>query len=104
MNKWKVAFFVVLAFALAGNAFLLYHTIDMGVSYTYLQDSHAEQIRRFDVLGELVVAGSDEYTKADILHLLRQVDRSAFIVEEESSIHYREVTFVFENDKLSAVQ
>lgn len=104
MNKWKVAFFVVLIFAFASNGFLLYHVVDTGISYGYLQHSYAAELRRFNALGELVVAGSDEYTKADILHLLRQADKNALIVEEESAIQYREIKFVFESDNLSKVE
>ena len=104
MNKWKVAFFVALLVGLASNAYLFYQLLDSGISYSYLHDSYTDETRRFNALGELVIAGADEYSKADILHLLRQADMDAFIVEEDNAIHYEGVTFVFESDKLLGVE
>jgi len=104
MNKWKVAFFVVLLVGLASNAYLFYLLLDTGISYGYLHDSYTDETRRFNALGDLVIAGADEYSKADILHLLRQANKDAFIVEEDNAIHYEGVRFVFESDKLSGVE
>ncbi len=104
MNKWKVAFFGVLILALASNGYLFYHLVDSGISYSYLHDSYTAETRRFGALGDLVVAGADDYTKADVLHLLRQANKDAFIVEEEDFIHFEGVRFVFERDKLTKVE
>ena len=104
MNKWKVAFFVALLAGLVSNAYLFYCLLDSGISYSYLYDSYNDETRRFDALGDWVIAGADEYSKADILHLLRQADKEAFIVEEDNLIHYKGVNFVFESDKLSSVE
>ena len=35
MNKWKVAFFVVLILGLASNGYLFYNLVDSGISYGY---------------------------------------------------------------------
>ena len=104
MNKWKVAFFVVLPISLASNAYLFYHLVDSGISYGYLHESYDEESRRFNVLGELVIAGSDDYSKADILHLLRQSKKDAFIVEEGNAVYFDGVKFVFESDRLASVE
>ena len=104
MNQWKVAFFVVLAFGLASNGYLMYLLVDGGISYSYLQDSYAAESKRFKALGELVVAGSGDYTKRDALHLLRQANRDAFIVEENDLVHYEGISFVFERDRLAKVE
>ena len=103
MNKWKVAFFVVLFLGIASNAYLFYHLVDGGISYSYLQDSYTRESRRFNALGELVIAGSEDYTKADVLYLLRQANEDAFIVEEDNVIHFEEIKFGFESDRLTSV-
>lgn len=104
MNKWKVAFFVVLILGLASNGYWFYVLVDGGISYSYLHDSYEDETRRFSVLGDLVVAGADDYSQADILHLLRQVNKNAFIVEEGNILHFEGVSFVFEGDKLAKVE
>ena len=104
MKKWKVAFFVVLVLGLASNGILLYGLIGSAVSYSYLYDSYDAESRRFSALGDLVVAGADGYTQEDVLHLLRQANKDAFIVEEGNVLHYEGVSFVFEGDKLTQVQ
>ena len=104
MNKWKVAFFVVLIFGLASNGYLFYHLVDSGISYSYLHDDYGAQTKQLNALGELVVAGAEEYTKADILHLLRQAKKDAFIVEEEDAIYFDGIKFVFVEDKLTKIE
>jgi len=103
MNKWKVSFFVVLLLGFASNAYLFYHVVDGGISYSYLHDSYTRESRRFNALGELLVAGSEDYTQADILHMLRQANKDAFIVEEDNVIHFEEIQFGFESDRLTSV-
>lgn len=104
MNRWKVAFFVVVVLAIASNGFLIYLLIESAVSYGYLHDSYTAESKRFDTLGELVVAGSDDYTQADILHLLRQAQADAFIVEENDKIFFKGVEFAFVDDRLVEVR
>jgi hypothetical protein len=104
MNKWKVAFFVVLILALASNGYLFYQLVDSGISYSYLHDNYDAKSRQLNTLGELVVAGADEYTKSDILHLLRQAKKDAFIVEEEEVIHFEGIRFIFEGEKLTKIE
>lgn len=104
MKKWKIAFFVVLILGLASNAYLSYHLVDSVISYSYLHDDYDAELRRYKALGDLVVAGSADYTKADILHLLRQANTDAFIVEEDNLIHFEGITFVFEGGNLTNVE
>jgi hypothetical protein len=104
MNKWKVAFFVVLILGLASNGYLFYHLVDSGISYSYLHDDYDAQSRQLNALGELVVAGADEYTKSDILHLLRQAKKDAFIVEEEDVIYFEGIRFIFDGEKLKKIE
>lgn len=58
MNRWKVAFFVVLDASVGTNAFWLYSAIDTGISHSYLQAGYNEQGRAIRDLGALIVAGS----------------------------------------------
>ncbi len=104
MNRWKTAFLVALIVAVASNVYWFVQLVDEAVSYSYLNDSFRDETNRFTALGELVVAGSSEYTQADILHLLRQADPDAFIVEERNRIHFKGIDFVFEEGSLVAVR
>jgi len=56
------------------------------------------------MLGELIVKGTQKYTKKDILHILRQANKDAFIVEEDNLIDVEGVKFIFTNGKLSDVK
>ena len=104
MNRWKIGFFVVLLIALASNAYWFVRVVDSAISYSYLNDSYVAESGRFEALGKLVVAGSTEYTKADILHLLRQSNPGAFIVDDESRVVFEGIEFVFLNDSLAEVR
>ena len=104
MNRWKLAFFITVPLLVAINIFLIFTVIDTSVSYTYLQDSFKHHSQSESALGKLIVKGSKDYTQKDILHLLRQADPNAFIVEEENSIFFSGNTFVFENDRLIEIQ
>ena len=104
MNKWKWAFFVTLAILIATNSFWVYSAVDAGVTYTYQQVSLDDKSRAVKMLGELIVKGAHKYTKKDILHILRQSNKDAFIVEEENLIDVEGVKFIFTNGKLSDVK
>ena len=104
MNKWKVPFFATLALLLATNIFWVYTVIDAGISYTYQQDSFERKSKSVEMLGALIVKGGQQYTKKDILHILRQENKKAFIVEEENQIDVEGVKFIFVNGKLSEVK
>ena len=51
-------------------------------------------------LGKLIVSASSEYSKKDIIHLLRQANKEAFIVEEGDLVIYENITFTFQDNKL----
>lgn len=104
MNKWKIAFFVAILVAVASNGYWFMRVVDSAISYSYLNDSYEDEASRFDALGKLVVLGSTEYSQADILHLLRQTDVEAFIVEEIDKIAFEGIEFVFVDDRLVEVR
>jgi hypothetical protein len=56
------------------------------------------------LLGALLVKGGQQYTKKDVLYILRQLNKDAFIVEEENLINIDDVKFIFINGKLSEVK
>ncbi|WP_406608711.1 Imm58 family immunity protein [Agarivorans sp. JK6] len=100
MNKWKLAFLVVVPLLVISNICFIYMTVDTAISYTYLQDSFKHHEQSESTLGKLVVAGSKDYSKKDILHLLRQAKPDAFVVDDVNSISFEGNTFIFENDRL----
>jgi len=103
MNKWKISFFVALLLLIASNIFWLFSAVDAGITYTYQQVSLDDLGEAHKFLGELVVKEGNQYSQKDILHLVRQADKDAFIVEEHNKIMVNGITFTFENNKLSKV-
>ena len=104
MNKWKVAFLITVPVLFVGNVFLVFRVIDTATSYSYLKDSFKHHSQSESALGKLIIEGSRKYSQKDILHLLRQADPEAFIVEENNKIIYSGNTFVFEGDRLVKIQ
>jgi|SRR3989344_4619629 len=104
MNKWKVSFFVALALLVATNIWWLYSALDAGVTYTYQQVTLDEKSKAVEMLGALVAKGGQQYTKKDVLHIFRQMNKDAFIVEDENQIDVEGVKFIFVNGKLSEVK
>ena len=103
MNKWKSSFFIAFLILLVSNAFWLYVTIDAGITYTYQQVTLEGKSNAVEMLGELIVKGSSNYTKKDILHLLRENNKESFIVEEDNLISIKGVKFKFNNGVLFEV-
>jgi hypothetical protein len=56
------------------------------------------------MLGALVVKGGRQYTKKDVLNIVRQMNKDAFLVEEENLSDVDGVKFIFVNGKLSEVK
>jgi hypothetical protein len=56
------------------------------------------------MLGALVVKGGQQYTKKDVLNIVRQMNKDAFLVEEENLSDVDGVKFIFVNGKLSEVK
>jgi hypothetical protein len=104
MNRWKLSFFITLIALVVTNSFWLYKVIDAGVTYTYQQVSLDEKTKAVKLLGALLVKDGQKYTKKDVLYILRQLNKDAFIVEEENLINIDGVKFIFINDKLSEVK
>ena len=104
MNRWKVAFFVAILVLVLSNIFWVFSVLDQSISYTYLQDSYNEKSRSVSNLGNLIVQGSDQYSKEDLLHLLRQSKPDAFIVDEGDTIIFEQIKFEFSDGKLVEVQ
>ena len=104
MNNWKIAFFLAVFALVLSSGYWLFRLFDAGISYSYLHDSYNEQTRKVETLGNLIVLGSADYSKADIVHLLRQADPDGFIVEEEGRVIYAGLNFTFVDDRLTDVQ
>ena len=104
MNKWKISFFITLFALVITNVAWLYTVIDNGVTYTYQQVHLDEKEKSVDMLSNLIVKGGKKYSKKDILHILRQTNKDAFIVEEENLINVEGVMFIFKNGTLSEIK
>ncbi len=104
MKIWKSSFFVTALLLAVTNIFWLYSSIDAGVSYSYQQVSLDEKIESVKMLSELIISGAQKYSKKDILHILRNKNKDAFIVEVEDYISVNGVKFIFTNGKLSNVE
>ena len=104
MNRWKIAFFSTVALLVISNAYWAFTIVDSAISYSYLYDSYDEQVRKIDSLGDLIIEGTPRHTKADIIHLLRQADADGFIVEEEDTVLYKNLSFIFVENQLVDVQ
>lgn len=103
MNKWKLAFIIAIVLLIGTNLFWLYNTVDNAITIDYHRVEMGYQKKTIDALGSLIVQGSKQYKQKDILHLIRQADPEAFIVEEDSSIHYEGANFQFEDGQLVSV-
>ena len=104
MNRWKMAFVVAVLAAIGTNAYWVTMFVDEATSYSYAMDSCREIGDRFTALRDLVIAGTAEYTQSDILHLLRQANPDAFIIEDGNSIYFEGIEFAFEDDRLTTVR
>ena len=100
MKTWKLSFFITLLALLVTNAIWLYTAIDAGVTYTYKQVSLDDKTKAVELFGGLIVKGGQQYTKKDIIYIIRLANKDAFIVEEESLINVEGVKFIFSNGKL----
>lgn len=104
MNKWKVSFFAVLTLLIVANVFWIHTVLNASATYSYQQVTLYEKSKTVDLLGSLIVKNGQQYSKKDILYILRQANKDAFIVEEENQIIIDNVKFIFENGVLSEVK
>jgi hypothetical protein len=104
MNPWETALFVTLVGLILSNIFWAYFLFDQSISYTDLLDSYEEKSRTVSALGSLIVKGSDQYSKQDLLHVLRQSKPEAFIVDEGDTIVFEQIRFTFSDGTLVKVQ
>ncbi|OAJ93142.1 hypothetical protein [Vibrio bivalvicida] len=103
MYTWKTAFFTCLVLMMGSTLYLGFALIDAGISYTYQQESLKTAIKSNEVLSRVVLASSKAYTQEDLLHLLREIDPNAFIVQEKDQLIIGDITFKFENNVLVEV-
>jgi hypothetical protein len=104
MRKWKWSFFVTFALLITTNGFWFFSAIDAEVTYTYQKVSLDDKSKAIKMLGNLIVKGGQKYTKQEILHLIHQANKEAFIVDEENIINVERVQFMFKGDKLSEIR
>lgn len=100
---WKRAFFGLLALFFGVTGFLLYAAIDQGISYSYLKTSFDDSNRSLKLLAALYPL--ERYNKADVVHLIRQREPDALIVERACFVGVDGLRFDFSPaGKLQAVR
>ena len=104
MRLWKALFALVLVLLVASNVIWVYRYLDLAVTLTYREADCHDLDRSRALLGTLVVRGAETFSRADILHRLRQAAPEAFIVEADNAILVESTRFVFEEDRLVSVE
>ena len=103
--RWlKTSALVLGVLLVISNAFWLYVVVDQAVSYSYLSDEYDRLSESHQYLGRLAAAAGKEFSQADILHLIRQADPEAFIVESEGEVVTNGIVFRFQNGTLSSIE
>lgn len=100
MKNWKSAFFICLSLLIISNVYLFYQLLDSGITITYTSDTMEKQDEVIEILGEIIVSEGKDYSKKDILFLLRQNYPNGFIVEDSNTVCYEGVEFRFKQDSL----
>lgn len=104
LRSWKFAFIVSVLLIIVSNAFWALIALDLAITNKYQSmDNYSKEDAIAD-LGNLIVNGSKDYSKKDIIHLLRQSNSEAFIVDEGDVVIYQNIGFTFKNDKLIQVK
>ena len=103
MNKWKIAFLLSMIILIASSLYLSYQFLDTGISNAYISDTVGKQDEVIKILGEILVEQGKEFSKKDVLFLLRNKYPEGFIVEDSSSIIYHGIEFTFEKDSLISI-
>jgi len=104
IKSWKFAFIVSIFLLLVSNIYWFLQVLGQSISEEYVSRDNYYKGQVIQTLGQLIVKGSGGYTKKDVLHLLRQSNKEAFIVDEDNKLIFENVTFIFEDDKLVKVQ
>lgn len=104
LRSWKFAFIVSVLLIIVSNAFWTLIVLDLAVTNKYQSMDNYSKKDAIADLGNLIVNGSKDYSKKDIIHLLRQSNSEAFIVDEGDVVIYQNIAFTFKNDKLIQVK
>jgi hypothetical protein len=104
MNKWKVAFFLILPLLLLSLLCVLYVVLDNGTSNTYLRVSYDDQVEVNKVLAKMVVKAHSDHSQQDLLSILRSEYPDAFIVKEGNTLIIGSLVFEFNNDRLEQIR
>ena len=100
MRNWKTAFFICLSLLIISNVYLVYQLLDSGITITYTSDTMEKQNEVIEILGEIIVSEGNDFSKKDVLFLLRQKYPNGLLVEDSNTVSYEGVAFRFEQDTL----
>src|SRR4030095_4260127 len=96
-NPYKIAFFLLLFIFLGVGAFLVYSNLDQGVSLTYLRVGYEDTEEDLKALMGLFPAAAKNFSRKDLVYLLRKNHPEAFIVEEPSKVAVGFLEFEFDS-------
>ena len=104
-NRWRIAFFVLLAIWVTSVGILGYEIVDQAVTISYGQDSYDEAQRALTILKRLTPAVQGRNQRLAFLGLLREQNPKGFIVATDSTVEMDGLVFTFAgNGRLTTVK
>lgn len=91
-NWWKVSFLIVVPILTGCLFYTAFSVIDSGVTLTYLEVSHEDTVQAYKALAEVF---PKNYTKKDLIFLLRKSNPNMLIAEEKMSVRSDAGIFYF---------
>lgn len=98
-NRWKIAFFALLALSLLLLAGLGYTLLDQSATLTYREDEFARMRGDLAIVGRLLPAMQGRNDHRALLELLRKQNPTALIVATDSTITMDDLVFTFGADR-----
>lgn len=92
MNRWKLAFWIVVPILTASLLITVYMVIDNGITITYMRVGYEDTVRSYEALAEVFPKNQ---TKKDIVFVLRKSNPNMFIAEEKTLVRSEAGIFYF---------
>lgn len=93
MNKWKIAFLIVVPLQIVFALYLAFIVVDMSITHNYMTEGYADSDKTLERANYML---KGRINKKDALYLLRQKEPDSFIAEENDSISVSTSKFLFD--------
>jgi len=104
-NRWRIAFFVLLAIWITSVGVFGYEIVDQAVTISYGQDSYDAAEHALTILKRLTPAIQGRSQRLAFLELRREQNPKAFIVARDSTVELDGLVFMFAgNGRLTTVK